>query len=200
MNAAELIGSGTLELYALGMLSAEENRGIESEAVRSIEVREELQKIQASLQALAEQQAIAPPESLKRQVVEAIGRVVKERTDSGLPPVLHAASKASDYASWLNDPAVVRPPDAGPMHIVPLHQSEGEGTGVLWLTLGAPEETHTDEIEKFLILEGTCDVEFNGLVHQLVPGSVLTVPLHTPHTIRITSDIPCKILLQRIAA
>ena len=200
MNAAELIGSGTLELYALGMLSAEENLAIESEAVRSTEVGMELDRIQAALETLAERQAIAPPESLKRRVVEALDRVVKDRAATGRPPVLHPRSKPSDYSAWLNDPAVVRPPDAGPMHIVPLHQSEGEGTGVLWLTLGAPEETHTDEIEKFLILEGTCDVEFNGRVYQLVPGSVLTVPLHTPHTIRITSDIPCKILLQRIAA
>jgi len=200
MTPTELIASGTLELYALGMLSVEESRDVESEAVRSKEVGDELLRIQSVLRTLAEVQAVAPPESVKRRVVEAIEREVKERAASGRPPVLHSASTAADYAAWLNDPKVVCPADAGPMHIVPLYQGEGEGTGVLWLTLGAPEETHTDEIEKFLILDGSCEVEFNGHVHTLVPGSVLSVPLHTPHTIRITSAVPCKILLQRIAA
>lgn len=200
MNANDLIGSGTLELYALGMLSPEECRAIEAEATRVPELRTEIDALQDALGQVAMAGAVAPPAAIKGSVLAAVDAFQLQRIRDKRPPVLHPASRISDYAAWLSDPALVRPDDSGPMHIIPLDQRDGEGTALLWLTLGAPEETHTDEIEKFLILEGTCDVIFGGVVHQLVPGSYLSVPLHVPHTIRITSEMPCKILLQRIAA
>ncbi len=200
MNAHDLIGSGTLELYALGMLSPEECRAIDAEASRVPELRAEIDALQNVLSQLAMDGAVEPSADVKGAVLTAVEAFQQERVRHKRPPVLHPASRISDYDQWLHDPALVRPADAGPMHIIPLDQRDGEGTGVLWLTLGAPEETHTDEIEKFLILEGTCDVIFGGTTHQLVPGSYLSVPLHVPHTIRITSKVPCKILLQRIAA
>lgn len=200
MSAHDLIGSGTLEMYALGILSPEECRAIEAEATRSPELRAEIDALQDALGQVAMAHAVAPPAAIKDSVLHALEAFQQQRIRDKHPPVLHPASRVSDYAAWLSDPALVRPEDPGPMHIIPLDQRDGEGTAVLWLTRGAPEETHTDEIEKFLILEGTCDVIFGGVVHQLVPGSYLSVPLHVPHTIRITSEVPCKILLQRIAA
>ncbi len=200
MNANELIGSGTLELYVLGMLSVEENRAIEAEAVHSPELRAEIDALQALLEMTAMEGGMPAPSGLKAKAITVIEEVERQRISDGRPPVLHPASKVSDYTRWINDPAITRPADAGDLLIVPIDQRDGEGTAVLWLTLGAPEETHTDEIEKFLILEGTCDIHMAGAVHQLVPGSYLSIPLHVPHTIVVTSRTPCKILLQRIAA
>ncbi|MBK8606437.1 MAG: hypothetical protein IPN82_06270 [Chitinophagaceae bacterium] len=34
----------------------------------------------------------------------------------------------------------------------------------------APQEVHDDEHERFLILEGTCDIVVGNNIHQLVPG------------------------------
>jgi mannose-6-phosphate isomerase-like protein (cupin superfamily) len=200
MNARDLIGSGTLEQYALGMLSPEECRAIEAEATRFPELRAEIDALQDALGQLAMAAPVPPRAEMKGTVLTAVEAFRQQRIRDKRPPVLHPASRISDYEAWLGDPNLVRPDDAGPMHVIPLDQRDGEGTAVLWLTIGAPEETHSDEIEKFLILEGTCDVIFGGIVHRLVPGSYLSVPLHVPHTIRITSEVPCKILLQRIAA
>ncbi len=200
MNTHELIGSGTLELYALGLLSAEESRAIEAEAVRSSELRVEIDAIQAALNNAAVEAALPPPARSKSIVMGAINALEQRRISEARPPVMHQASKVSDYARWLNDPAIARPENADALFYVPIDQRDGEATAVLWLTLGAPEETHTDEIEKFLILEGTCDIHMAGEVHRLVPGSYLSIPLHTPHTVKVTSEVPCKILLQRIAA
>ena len=62
------------------------------------------------------------------------------------------------------------------------------------------QEVHHDEYEKFLIVEGTCTITIGDEVHNLVPGNFLSIPLYKNHTVTVTSLIPCKIILQRIAA
>ena len=64
----------------------------------------------------------------------------------------------------------------------------------------APQEVHDNEYKKFLIVEGTCDIVIGENAHSLVPGDVLEIPLHTTHFGRVTSSMPCKVILQRIAA
>jgi mannose-6-phosphate isomerase-like protein (cupin superfamily) len=59
---------------------------------------------------------------------------------------------------------------------------------------------HDNEFEKFLILEGSCTITIEEEAHHLVPGDYLAIPLHKSHQVTITSEIPCKIILQRVAA
>jgi mannose-6-phosphate isomerase-like protein (cupin superfamily) len=73
-------------------------------------------------------------------------------------------------------------------------------TAVVWLEHGAPPETHTNELEKFLIVEGTCNIIVDGRDHHLKPGDLFNIPLHLSHTVLVTSSITCKIILQRVAA
>ncbi|MCS6916447.1 MAG: anti-sigma factor [Chitinophagales bacterium] len=69
MNAQELIESGLLESYCLGVLSLEEMRNIEALACQHQEVREELRRIQQSLETYAELHAVAPPESVRERLM-----------------------------------------------------------------------------------------------------------------------------------
>ena len=48
-------------------------------------------------------------------------------------------------------------------------------------------------------MEGTCTITIEDEIHQLVPGNVLSIPLYKNHTVVVTSEIPCKVILQRIA-
>ena len=73
-------------------------------------------------------------------------------------------------------------------------------TAIVWIKEMAPEETHTDEYEKFLIIEGTCDIVIEHKVHQLKAGDYFSIPLHANHHVVVTSEIPCKAILQRVAA
>ena len=73
-------------------------------------------------------------------------------------------------------------------------------TAVIWIGQMAPDETHDDEHEKFLILEGTCDITVGNDVHHLKAGDYFAIPLHKTHMVKVTSDVPCKAILQRIAA
>jgi quercetin dioxygenase-like cupin family protein len=65
---------------------------------------------------------------------------------------------------------------------------------------GAPPEIHTDEHEKFLVVEGSCNFTIGTDVHALQSGDYLSIPLHVHHEAKVTSDIPCKIILQRVKA
>ena len=64
----------------------------------------------------------------------------------------------------------------------------------------APEEIHTNEFERFLIVEGSCDIQIGETVHQLQAGDFLSIPLFENHFVTVTSSIPCKVILQRVAA
>ena len=64
----------------------------------------------------------------------------------------------------------------------------------------APAEVHDNEYEKFLIIEGTCDITVDEDVYSLVPGDYFSIPLYKSHNIKVTSTIPCKAILQRLAA
>ncbi len=59
---------------------------------------------------------------------------------------------------------------------------------------------HTHELEKFLILEGTCDITIEDEVYSLKAGDFLSIPLYNKHDVKVTSLNPCKAILQRIAA
>ncbi len=73
-------------------------------------------------------------------------------------------------------------------------------TAIAWIKTIAPAEAHDDEYEKFLIVEGTCDIIVENDVYPMVPGSYFSIPLHKNHNIKVTSKIPCKVILQRMAA
>ena len=196
MAPLDHISSELIEQYVLGLLSAEQSREVEAAATGDPELRARIDELQDGLARLAQQQAVTPPAGVKSRIMAAIA----VEADSDRPPILHPASKVSDYSRWIDVPGMERPTDAGEIFFIPFAENSDGQSALVWLTTGSPEETHTDSIEKFLIMEGSCEIVFNGIVHTLVPGSVLSIPLHTPHLVKVTSTIPCKIILQRIAA
>ena len=72
-------------------------------------------------------------------------------------------------------------------------------TAVVWLLDQADNEVHEKEYERFLVAEGTCTVTAGTNLFHLQPNDYYEVPLHTPHTIQVTSSQPCKVILQRVA-
>lgn len=191
---------GTVALYVMGLLSPEERKAVEAAAAENAALRAELDDAQEAMAILAIEQQVDPPAGLRTAILEAVERAETEGRKAGRPPALHPGSLASDYGAWLNDPRHVRPAEAGPLHVIELDDRGGDLTALVWLTHGSPEEVHVDVIEKFLILEGACDITVGDEVHSLRPGSYLSIPLYVPHNVRITSAEPCKILLQRLAA
>lgn len=63
---------------------------------------------------------------------------------------------------------------------------------------GAPIHTHRREDEVFHILEGVCEIQCNGVIHQAEVGTVVVLPKNTPHAFRNPSDKPNRILITAI--
>ncbi len=198
MEGGSGISTELIERYVLGQLSAAENLEVESAAGRDATLFASIASLQGGLEQLARMNEVPPPKELKQRVVAAVQEIEHEARFR--PPVLHAGSVAADFAMWVDLPEMVRPADAEDIHVIPFADNSDGLSAVVWLVTGSPEETHTQCVEKFLILEGSCNIEFPDKVNVLNPGDVFSIPLHIPHTVKVTSMIPCKILLQRIAA
>ncbi|MEO5942329.1 MAG: cupin domain-containing protein, partial [Ferruginibacter sp.] len=103
------------------------------------------------------------------------------------------------YAPWLNRSDMTAPDNEAIFAKIIGYTPEAT-TAIVWIKEYAPHEVHDHEYEKFLVVEGTCDIIVEGKVHSLIPGDYFAIPLHKKHVVKVTSIIPCKVILQRIAA
>jgi mannose-6-phosphate isomerase-like protein (cupin superfamily) len=196
------IASGILEAYVMGAASPDEVAMVEEMAGKSEIVRSEINDISIALEQMATANAVPPDPSLRPFImatIEYMERLKKGEAPS-FPPMLHKDSKPEDYAQWTNrdDLQLNEPLEDAHAHII--GYTPEVSTAIVWLKYGSPPETHTHEQEKFLILEGTCEITIDTEVHKMKAGDVLFIPLHLSHHVIVTSENPCKIILQRAAA
>lgn len=201
-NLKEYIESGILESYVMGTANAQESAEVEEMSAAYNEIRTELNSISESIEKYAELHAIEPPVTIKPFLFAIIDYT--ERLKNGEPvtnpPVLHKGSAIADYADWLKAEAAIAPNDFNNLHARIIGYTPESVTAIVWMKEFSPPEIHTNELEKFLIVEGTCNITIGEEVHRLVPGDMLSIPLYISHEVKVTSEIPCKIILQRMAA
>lgn len=198
----DYIDSGILELYALGITSEEENVEIEKVAALYPEICDEIEKICKVIETYAQKNAIAPDPTLKPFLMATISynQRVKHGEVIAEPPLLSESSQISDFNEWIKKPYIKLPTDFHNFHAEIIGKTSKVTTAVIWIKYLAPEETHNHELEKFLIIEGSCDIKIEDETISLKKGDYFSIPLHKKHSVTITSSIPCKAILQRIAA
>lgn len=196
------INSGILELYVLGLTSEEENTEINELAAIHVELKREIEAIEQALNAYAEKIAPEISEATKEWIMTTINYT--ERLQNGEevanPPRLNKNSKIEDFDTWLKRDNMQAPDDFDALHAKIIAATPEAKTLIVWLRYGAPPEEHTNEMEHFLIVEGTCDITIEEQVHHLIPGDYLSIPLYVDHDVKVTSSSPCKVILQRVAA
>ncbi|MEO6328247.1 MAG: cupin domain-containing protein [Ginsengibacter sp.] len=196
------IESGILESYVLGMTTPQESIEVEEMSAAYMEVRTEINMISESIEQYAKLHAVEPTITIKPLLFATIDYT--ERLKKGervtVPPLLHQGSAIADYEDWLKAEEAILPEDFTNIHARIIGHTPGATTAIIWIKEFSPPEVHTNELEKFLIVEGTCDITIGEKEYRLVPGDVLNIPLHISHRVKVTSAIPCKIILQRIAA
>ena len=202
VEVQEFISSGILELYAMGQLSAQEQKVVEDMAGKHKAISDELDFINFSLEQLADEYAVEPDVAIKPFLMATIDYMARLEAGEAptFPPELHEGSKREDYKEWLENKEYELQEPLQLMHAKIIGYTPTMTTAIVWLEKGAPPETHTDEFEKFMIVEGTCNIMIDGEDNHLVPGDVLIIPLFKEHLVQVTSNIPCKIILQRVAA
>jgi len=198
----ELIDSGLLDLHVLGETTAEESLYLESLAEMYPEIRKELDEISLALEKYAFQHAVQPDPIVKPFLLATID--FSDRVKAGeviIPaPLLNEQSSAKDYMQWIDRNDMKLPHDFEDVYAKIISYTPEVITAIVWIREMAPQETHDKEYERFLILEGTCDIYISDRIYQLVPGDYLQIPLHQQHHVLVTSEKPCKVILQRVAA
>jgi mannose-6-phosphate isomerase-like protein (cupin superfamily) len=201
-QVSEFIESGVLELYVLGIASAEEKADVLRMAEIHSEIREEIEQISKGIEEYALAQAVQPKPAVKPMLLATIDYM--ERLKNGelfvQAPVLSPASRKEDFAAWLDSPEMQEPIEYDDLHVKMISANSKATTAIIWLRDMTDYEIHRDEYEHFLILEGACDFIVGEEVHSLFPGDYLAIPLHIPHIAKVTSKEPCKAIVQRIAA
>jgi mannose-6-phosphate isomerase-like protein (cupin superfamily) len=201
-NIESFILSGILEIYVLGMASAEEMKQVEEMAYTHKEVKKKIEEISETLKTYAESYSKAPNATIKPLIMASIDyeERLKKGEQPASPPILNSDSTIEDYSEWVNREDMVIPDDFNDIFLKIIGYTPQASTAIAWLKSETPYEVHTNEHEKFLILEGTCDIDIDGDIHSLIPGDYLSIPLHAGHVVRVTSQTPCKLILQRVAA
>ena len=201
-SAAEYINSGILEMYVLGMTSDAENLEITKLASANTEIKNEIEAIERSIMLYAEEGVGNINSTVKPMVMATIDYT--ERLKAGeaptFPPLLHEKSQIADYAEWLNRPDIIMPVEFNDIYVKIIGHEAAVTSAIVWIKKGTDYEVHDDQFEKFLIVEGTCDIVTNEKVFSLKPGDYLNIPLNIGHEVIVTSKMPCKVVLQRVAA
>lgn len=201
-DCKEFIISGILELYVLEQTTSEENIEVETMSALYPEVKQEIVEISGALERYALENPITPDPTIKPFLMATID--YSDRMQNGevftSPPILSPDSRIADYEEWISREDMVPPAEYDAIHAKILSYTPQVITAIVWLKVMAPQEVHDDEYEKFLILEGTCDITVGEDVYSLKRGDYLTIPLYQNHYVTVTSSIPCKVILQRVAA
>lgn len=198
----DYINSGVLELYVLGMVSDEEIAQVNEMASKHQEIFLEIEEITRALEIDASKTELTPSDTIKPYLLAVVDYT--ERLKSGeemtFPPLLTKESKIIDFAEWTSRADMVLPEDFDNMYAKLIGYTPEASTAISWIKTNSPFEVHTNEYERFLILEGSCDITIANEVHQLVAGDFISIPLHIGHSLLVTSSVPCKVILQRVAA
>lgn len=202
MTSKEYIDSGILESYVMGVGSDSERQQVEMMAAVNPEIRQEINAISDTLEKYALAHAIEPSPVVKPLLMATID--YSERIKSGepvsFPPALQENSKLEDYSPWLNRPDMNCTGSDENLFIKIIGNTPGMITAIAWIKHQTPREIHHNEYERFLIVEGNCDIIVGDKSNHLVPGDYFSIPLHQYHTLKVTSSIACKAILQRVAA
>ena len=202
IKVSEYISSGILEMYVLGITSLEETKEVQAMASLHEEVRSEIEEISKALEAYSSNQQRKPSPAIKANLLAVVDYT--ERLTMGeqpsFPPLLNKDSQISDFLEWTNREDMVLPEDAEDMYAKIIGYTPEATTTIAWIKKIAPLEVHHHELERFLILEGSCDITIGKDVHHLTAGDFIAIPLYIDHSLVVTSSIPCKVILQRVAA
>lgn len=196
------IKSGIIEAYALGLASADEQKELEELSIAHQEIVDALEAFSLLIERRAFENAVSPPITVKPMVLATVDYMDRLKNGEAItfPPLLNEQSTFNDYADWLTRPDMVLSPDCKDIQVKIIGSTPQVTTAIVWIKESAPGEVHHDEFERFLIIEGSCTITIGETDHPLSAGNFLSIPLFVSHHVVVTSNIACKVILQRIAA
>ena len=197
MNISELIQSGTLEEYCLGLLPPAKNAELALLVRTHAELRAEVESIESALRVYSH---VPPKQGSKAKVLATLSALSAQETiDLASPPLVH---KHSNYRLWNAALQGIAPQDGDQtLQYTLIADNQDVELTVIWLYEEVTEEPPPADqfLESFLVLEGSCVCNLEGSPVVLGTGDLLEVPSDIEHTVTPTStDLPyLKALVQR---
>ena len=164
----------------------------------------DMQQTEDAILRFAEAHAVSPDPGLKEKILDkirALNSFVHNRQPLSLDhlPVL---DKTSNWLDWQEVVKDIKPPEHfDGIHLHNLESSPQRELFVAWVKEYVDEEVHTDIIESFILLQGTCechitDEKGNARVVRMSAGDFITMSPGEIHDVIITSLEPAKAILQ----
>lgn len=201
-NVNEYIESGVVEAYVMGIATMEECEEIEKLIITNGQIKDAVNQFGHGLENYALKNIIVPDPIIKPMVMASFDymkRLAGGETPS-FPPLLNEQSTIEDYQEWLLRSDMVEKPGVDDVYAKLINFTPAVTTAIVWLKDMAPQEVHDHEYERFLIVEGSCNIIVGNDIHSMKPGDYFQIPLHASHVVKVTSSIACKVILQRVAA
>jgi len=195
MNARELIDSGIIELYVLGIADDADRALVESLAKKDKLVQEEIASVNDALAIYASASAVSVPSSdLKNKILGFI-----EKSQSELPPMLTPHSTAEEWISYLRKNHISSPKNFKGLYVLELPGNEDYYTYVVWGNKGdiVPDEVHHAHDEFLLICKGDCEMTIDGITSPYKGGDFIAIAPGIAHSALITGDELMLVIGQR---
>lgn len=203
MTAQDLIESGIVELYCLGIASDDEKKLVEEMAAIDHALQEEIAAVH---EALARYALAASSQVHKTGVKEKIFASIQAESASGeqehFPPLLNYSSKAGDWLNYLDAHHIAPAEQANGIEMIELPGNDAYYTYVVFGRPGdvVDEEVHNGHQEFLLICSGTCDMVIDGVRKPYQAGDLISIVPGTRHSGVITGTERMIVIGQRRAA
>ena len=203
MNSQELISSGIIELYCLGIASDEERLLVEELANGDASIIREIASVN---EALAHYAISSPPKNppvgLKEKILASITSDGKKDANLTLPPRLIHSSTIEEWLNYLDENEILEPAEYEGVYFMELPGNEDYYTYVVFAKEGGvvPEETHHTHDEYLLICKGTCEMTIGGEKNTYSAGDFIEITPGIPHSAFITGKERMIVIGQRRAA
>jgi mannose-6-phosphate isomerase-like protein (cupin superfamily) len=152
----------------------------------------------------AKAHSLAPPAFLREKILAKINELDAPQSHRAKLQLdqLPLLADNSNWLDWQEAVIGIEPPaEFENIHLHPLESNEKRELFVAWVKEMVEEEVHTDILESFLILEGSCECHVTDLkgetrIVRLGQGDTITLQIGEIHDIVITSLKPTKAILE----
>ena len=164
----------------------------------------EIQQTEDALNRFGAAYAVHPDEGIREKFLNKIRSLNSFKKNQRVLtldnlPILDASSNWMEWQKVVSD---IKPPENYEgIHLHTLESNDQRELFVAWVKEYVEEEVHTDLIESFILLEGTCechitDAQGNARVVRMGVGDYITMQIGEIHDVIITSLEPAKAILQ----
>jgi mannose-6-phosphate isomerase-like protein (cupin superfamily) len=201
MEINEFISSGIIEVYCLGIATEMEKEQVEKFASENNAVRDEILIVREALELYVTALQTSPPATLKNKIMAAILNSEKPEQPLDFPPRLTEHSTVEEWMNYITGNHITPPKEYASLYLLDLPGDKRQSTYIVWARHGAVvEESHRDEDEYLLMLEGNCSIAIDGKILYYHQGDLVFIPKESFHRAEVLSEEPMVVIGQRIAA